>query len=86
MHVDNLTESLFYDSLKMIAFESYFIFHVKFYKQHDGVAMGSLVGPALDNVFLFHFGTCGRKTIHRSYQFTNDCLWHIFAFLIKRSW
>ena len=86
MHVDNLTESSFYDSLKMIAFESFFIFHVKFYEQHDGVAMGSLVAPALDNVFLFHFGTFGRKTIHSSYQFTNDCSWHIFAFLIKGSW
>ena len=85
MRVDNLTESSFYDSLKMIAFESFFIFHVKFYEQHDGVAMGSLVAPALDNVFLFHFGTFGRKTIHSSYQFTNDCSWHIFAFLIKGS-
>ena len=55
MHVDNLTESSFYDSLKMTTFESFLIFHVKFYKQHDGVAMGSLVGPALNNVFLPHF-------------------------------
>ena len=35
--------------------ESYFIFNGKFYKQVDGVAMGSPIGPTLTNDFLAHF-------------------------------
>ena len=36
-------------------FESFFIFDGKFYKQCDGVAMGSPLGPTLANVFMCHF-------------------------------
>ena len=32
--------------------ESLILFDQEFYKQHDGVAMGSLLGPMLANVFL----------------------------------
>ena len=38
-HVGNLTQSSFYSLLKIIMFESFFIFYGKFYKQYDGVAM-----------------------------------------------
>ena len=36
-------------------FQSFFIFDGKFYEQCDGVAMGSPLGPALANVFMYHF-------------------------------
>ena len=36
--------------------ESYFIFHRKFYKQVQGVALGSALGAALVNAFPVHFG------------------------------
>ena len=36
-------------------FESFFIFNGKFYKQCDGVAMCSPLGPTLANVFMCHF-------------------------------
>ena len=35
--------------------ESYFIFNRQVYKQVDGVAMGSTLGPTLANAFLVHF-------------------------------
>ena len=33
----------------------FFMFNNKFYKQIDGVAMGSLLGPALANIFMCNF-------------------------------
>ena len=35
--------------------ESFFIFDQKYYKQYDGVAMGSPLGSTLANVFVCHF-------------------------------
>ena len=36
-------------------YESFYIFGQKYYKQWDGVAMGSPPGPTLVNVFTCHF-------------------------------
>ena len=44
-----------YELLKLAATESSFIFDNKLYKQIDGVAMGSPLGPTLANVFLCHY-------------------------------
>ena len=41
--------------LSLATKESYFIFNEKPYKQVDGVAMGSSLGPTLANAFLVHF-------------------------------
>ena len=41
--------------LKLATTESSFIFDNKLYKQIDGVAMGSPLGPTLANVFLCHY-------------------------------
>ena len=35
--------------------ESFFMFNNKYYKQVDGVAMGSSLGPALANIFMCGF-------------------------------
>ena len=45
----------FKELLSLATKESYFIFNEKLYKQVDGVAMGSLLGPTLANAFLVHF-------------------------------
>ena len=44
----------FYELLKLAPTESSFIFDNKLYKQIDGVAMGTPLGPTLANAFLCH--------------------------------
>ena len=39
----------------MATLDSFFIFDGKYYRQKEGVAMGSPLGPTLANVFLCHF-------------------------------
>ena len=50
-----LSRKDFYDLLKLATTESSFIFDNKLYKQIDGVAMGSPLGPTLATAFLCHF-------------------------------
>ena len=42
----------FHDLLTRTLSESMILFDQEFYKQHDGIAMGSPLGPTLANVFL----------------------------------
>ena len=51
-HVDNLSKDSFRELLTRTMSESLILFDQEFYKQHDGVAMGSPLGPTLANVFL----------------------------------
>ena len=51
-HVDNLSKASFRELLITTMSESLILFDWQFYKQHDGVAMGSPLGPTLANVFL----------------------------------
>ena len=44
-----------YELLKLATTESSFIFDNKLYKQIDGVAMGSPLGPTLANAFICHY-------------------------------
>ena len=44
-----------YDLLKLATTESSFFFDSNLYKQIDGVAMGSPLGPTLVNAFLCHY-------------------------------
>ena len=50
-HVDNLSKDSFRELLTRTMSESLILFDQEFYKQHDGVAMGSPLGPTLANVF-----------------------------------
>ena len=51
-HVDNLSKGSFCELLTRTMSESLILFDQEFYKQHDGVAMGSPLGPTLANDFL----------------------------------
>ena len=51
-HVDNLSKDSFRELLTRTMSESLILFDQEFYKQHDGVAMGSPLGHRLANVFL----------------------------------
>ena len=53
--VEGLSKIEFKELLYLATKESYFIFNGKLYKQVDGVAMGSPLGPTLANAFLVHF-------------------------------
>ena len=48
-----LSKKEFKELLSLATKESYFIFSGKLYKQVHGVAMGSPLGPALANYFLY---------------------------------
>ena len=50
-----LSKIEFKELLSLATKESYFIFNGQLYKQVDGVAMGSPLGPTLANAFLVHF-------------------------------
>ena len=53
--VEVLPKIEFTELLSLATKESYFIFNGQLYKQVDGVAMGSPLGPTLANAFLVHF-------------------------------
>ena len=52
LKVNGLTKQEFVSLITLATKESLFIFNDKYYKQTDGVAMGSPLGPTLANVFL----------------------------------
>ena len=54
--VHGLNKSEFNDLLSLATKELYFIFNNILYKQIDGVAMGSPLGPSLANAFLAQHG------------------------------
>ena len=51
-HVDNLSKDSFRELLTRTMSESLILFDQQFYKQHDGVAIVSPLGPTLVNVSL----------------------------------
>ena len=55
MHQKKLSKSELYYLLKLATSESSFIFDNILYKQIDGVAMGSSLGPTLANLFLCNY-------------------------------
>ena len=48
------SQKFFSDLLNLATKESFFMFNNKFYIQVDGVAMGSILGPIMANIFLSH--------------------------------
>lgn len=52
--VNNIHKNDFRTLLTMATKDSLFIFNGEYYRQVDGVAMGSPLGPTLANVFLCH--------------------------------
>ena len=47
-----IPKDVFRNLLTVVTKESFFMFNNKFYKQINGVAMGSLLGAALANIFM----------------------------------
>ena len=55
MEIVGLSKIEFKELLSLATKESYFVFNGQLYKQVDGVAMGSPLGPTLANAFLVYF-------------------------------
>ena len=53
--INGIPKAEFCKLLELATQESFFIFNGKYYKQIDGVAMGSPLGPALANAFMCHY-------------------------------
>ena len=53
--VSGLNKSQFRTLLELATKESFILFNGQYYKQIDGVAMGSPLGPTLANIFLCHY-------------------------------
>ena len=51
-YVDGLSKDSFREMLTITMAESFTLFDNEYYKQHDGVAMGSPLGPIFANIFL----------------------------------
>ena len=52
--MNGLSKSNFRDLLKLTTMGIVFYFNSNYYKQLDGIAMGSPLGPSLANAFLCH--------------------------------
>ena len=53
--VNNLTKESFLSLLELATLDSFFIFDGKYYRQKDGVAIGSPLCATLANMFLCYF-------------------------------
>ena len=53
--IHNLDRNDMREHLTLVACESFFIINQVMYRQIDGVAVGSQLGPILANTFLSHF-------------------------------
>ena len=61
-------DDVFRNLLTMATKESFFMFNSKFYKQIDGVAMRSPLGPALANTFMCRFENKWLKDCPHSFK------------------
>ena len=64
--VQYLNKSEFKELLPLVAKEFYFTFDEFWYKQIDGIAMGSPLGPTLSNTFLCRYDKSGHKNVLRN--------------------
>ena len=51
-YIDGLSKDSFREMLTVTMTESFILFDNEYYKQHDGVAMDSPLGPTFANIFL----------------------------------
>ena len=54
--IDGLSKDSFREMLTVTMTESFILFDNEYYEQHDGVAMGSPLGPTFANIFLCVYG------------------------------
>ena len=60
-NIDRIAKDYFHDLLTICMSESLNLFDGKYYKEIDGVAVGSLLGPTFANIFLVFMNKFGLK-------------------------
>ena len=60
-NIDGFTKTDFHELLTVTLSESLILFNNEYYKQIDGVAMGSPLGPTFANIFLSYYEKFGSK-------------------------
>ena len=84
--IEGIKKIEFKSLLSLATQESYFIFNDVLYKQKDGVAMGSLLGPTMANVFLSFYEVKWLEQCPKEFKpffFTEDMLM-TFLFSLNR--
>ena len=61
--IDGITKDYFHDLLIICMSESLVLFDGEYYKQIDGVAMGSPLGPTFANIFFVFMNKFGLKIV-----------------------
>ena len=83
--IQGINKSEFKNLMSLATQESYFIFNDVLYKQKDGVAMGSPLGPTMANVFLSFYEIKWLELCPKKFKpvFIEDML---MTFLFSSNW
>ena len=68
MTVSGLNNKETFDMLSLTLEESIILFDNKYYSQINGVAMGSPLGPTLENIFLFYHESNSLKVCPKDFK------------------
>ena len=66
--VNNLTKEYFSSLLKLTTLDSFFIFDGKYYKQKNGVVMGSTLDPTLEIQWISDCSIYYKPILYRGYD------------------
>ena len=70
--------------LELAVIDTHFIFNGEIFKQTDGMAMGSPLGPTFANIFMFFRGAISAQFLS-NHPFTGDMSMTPFYFLEKKN-
>ena len=82
--IEGINKFKFENLLSLAMQESCFLYNDVLYKQKDGVAMGSSLGPTMANVFLSFYEVKWLNSVQMNFnQFFAEHMWMIFLFYLN---